>query len=351
MLKINVKKQLGQLALEANLQIPARGVTALFGLSGSGKTSLINLVSGLVHPDEGYISLNDRVLVDQSKAICIPAYQRHIGYVFQDARLFPHYTVKGNLCYGIKKIDLAKFDDIVSLLGIGHLLKRYPITLSGGEKQRVAIGRALLTQPEILLMDEPLSALDLPRKRELMSYLETLSKKIDIPILYVTHSIEELLRLAEYVVLLDEGKVRAFDRLESIWENPLFLPWKLEDEQSAVLSLPILHNNTGYQVTALGLQQQQIWIKAQQAEVGENIRICIKGSDVSLSLTQPEKTSIRNILHGKVKRIVERENRVDVQIEIDEKPIWSTISKWALEDLALQLGQPVFAQIKAVSVL
>ncbi|MDP9501083.1 molybdenum ABC transporter ATP-binding protein ModC [Bisgaard Taxon 45] len=351
MLKINVKKQLGQLALQANLHIPERGVTALFGLSGSGKTSLINLVSGLVHPDEGHISLNDRVLVDKAKAICIPAYQRHIGYVFQDARLFPHYTVKGNLCYGIKKTDQGMFDDIVSLLGIGHLLKRYPITLSGGEKQRVAIGRALLTRPEILLMDEPLSALDLPRKRELMSYLETLSKKIDIPILYVTHSIEELLRLAEHVVLLDEGKVIAFDRLEAIWENPLFLPWKLEDEQSAVLSLPILQNHTDYQVTALGLQQQQIWIKAQQAEVGENVRICIKGSDVSLSLTQPEKTSIRNILHGKVKRIVERENRVDVQIEIDGNAIWATISKWALEDLGLQLGQPIFAQIKAVSVV
>ncbi|MGC7559322.1 molybdenum ABC transporter ATP-binding protein ModC [Pasteurella sp. PK-2025] len=353
MLNINVKKQLGQLSLQANLQIPSKGVTALFGLSGSGKTSLIHLVSGLLHPDEGRISLNDRVLVDTEKKICLPAYQRNIGYVFQDARLFPHYSVKGNLCYGIKQANPAQFDEIVSLLGIGHLLKRYPITLSGGEKQRVAIGRALLTNPEILLMDEPLSALDLPRRRELMAYLETLSKQIQIPILYVTHSLDELLRLAENVVLLNEGQVLAYDSLEAIWENPRFLPWKLDDEQSAVLALPVFAHKTSYKMTALsfGEQSQLIWIKQQAQNMGEKVRICIKGSDVSLSLTQPEKTSIRNILQGRVSRIVTRENRVDVQVEIHEKAIWATISKWALDALALSVGQSVFAQIKAVSVV
>lgn len=354
MLQINVKKQLGNLNLDVNLQIPARGVTALFGLSGSGKSSLINLVSGLVHPDEGAILLNQRILVDKATNICIPAYQRHIGYVFQDARLFPHYTVKGNLCYGVKAFEQTEFDYIVSLLGIEHLLKRYPITLSGGEKQRVAIGRALLTKPEILLMDEPLSALDLPRKRELMTYLEKLSKEIEIPILYVTHSIDELLRLAENVVLLEDGKVRAYDSLEAIWENPLFLPWKLEDEQSAVLSLPVLENKTSYKMTALSLGElchQKIWIKEQNVNVGDKVRICIKGSDVSVSLVMPQKTSIRNILEGTISNIVVRENRVDVQIAIADKHLWATISKWALEDLGLQIGQTVFTQVKAVSVV
>ncbi|MDO5054405.1 MAG: molybdenum ABC transporter ATP-binding protein ModC [Pasteurella oralis] len=351
MLHINVKKQLGNFVLEADLAIPAQGVTAIFGLSGSGKSSLINLVSGLVKLDQGKISLNQRVLVDTVNNICLPAYQRHIGYVFQDARLFPHYSVKGNLLYGVAKFDQQEFDYIVELLGIAHLLKRYPITLSGGEKQRVAIGRALLTKPEILLMDEPLSALDLPRKRELMTYLEKLSKQIQIPILYVTHSLEELLRLAQRVVLLDEGKVRAYDLLENIWENPLFLPWKLEDEQSVVLSLPVSQHNADYQMTALALAQQQIWIKAQDCPISEKMRICIKGSDVSISLLMPEKTSIRNILQGKVRKIVQSENRVDVQIALDDKIIWATISKWAFKELDLQLEQTVFAQVKAISVV
>lgn len=351
MLQIKVKKQLGQLALEADLSIPSQGVTAIFGLSGSGKSSLINLVSGLVKLDQGSISLNQRVLVDTYQNICIPAYQRKVGYVFQDARLFPHYNVKGNLLYGASNVDPQQFHYIVELLGIGHLLKRYPITLSGGEKQRVAIGRALLTNPEILLMDEPLSALDLPRKRELMTYLEKLSKEIQIPILYVTHSIDELLRLAERVVLLDEGKVLAYDLLETIWENPLFLPWKLEDEQSAVLLLPVSQHHSHYKMTALSLMNQEIWIKQQDCQIGEKKRICIKGSDVSISLHVPKKTSIRNILQGQVSHIIERENRIDVQITVGDKAIWSTISKWAFEDLALHINQPVFAQVKAISVL
>ncbi|SUC09685.1 molybdate ABC transporter ATP-binding protein ModC [Pasteurella canis] len=351
MLHINAKKQLGHFILEADLTIPAQGVTAIFGLSGSGKSSLINLVSGLVKLDQGSISLNQRVLVDTAKSICLPPHQRRIGYVFQDARLFPHYNVRGNLLYGVEKFDQQEFDYIVDLLGIEHLLKRYPITLSGGEKQRVAIGRALLTKPEILLMDEPLSALDLPRKRELMTYLEKLSKQIQIPILYVTHSLDELLRLAQRVVLLDGGKVQAYDLLENIWESPLFLPWKLEDEQSAVLSLPVVQHHTDYKMTALALAQQQIWIKAQDCPIGERMRICIKGSDVSISLLMPEKTSIRNILKGKVHKILEREHRVDVQILLEGNVIWATISKWALKELDLQLEQSVFVQVKAVSVV
>ncbi|MDQ6589427.1 MAG: ATP-binding cassette domain-containing protein, partial [Haemophilus parainfluenzae] len=177
MLYINVQQQLGRLTLRADLQLPTQGVTAIFGLSGSGKTSLINLVSGLTHPDQGFIRLNDRTLVDVENGENLPVHQRKIGYVFQDARLFPHYNVKGNLRYGMKNVSREDFDYIVQLLGIEPLLKRYPLTLSGGEKQRVAIGRALLTDPDILLMDEPLSALDVPRKRELMQYLESLSKE------------------------------------------------------------------------------------------------------------------------------------------------------------------------------
>lgn len=351
MLHIDVKKQLGTLPLEAHLDIPSQGVTALFGLSGSGKSSLINLVSGLINPDEGVIALNDRELFNSTENVCVPINQRNIGYVFQDARLFPHYTVNGNLRYGMKNTSKDEFNYIVELLGIGHLLKRYPITLSGGEKQRVAIGRALLTDPEILLMDEPLSALDLPRKRELMNYLERLSKEINIPILYVTHSLDELLRLAERVVLLTNGKVEAYDVLESIWESPLFLPWKQENEQSAVLSLPVFMHNPSYKMTALSIGDQNIWINQVEAQINEKVRICIHSSDVSISLNKVEKSSIRNTLYGRIVKILELENRVDLKLDIGGKHLWASISKWSFHDLALQLGQLVYAQIKAISVM
>ena len=351
MLHIDVKKQLGTLPLEAHLDIPSQGVTALFGLSGSGKSSLINLVSGLIYPDEGVIALNDRELFNSAENVCVPINQRNIGYVFQDARLFPHYTVNGNLRYGMKNTSKDEFNYIVELLGIGHLLKRYPITLSGGEKQRIAIGRALLTDPEILLMDEPLSALDLPRKRELMNYLERLSKEINIPILYVTHSLDELLRLAERVALLTNGKVEAYDVLESIWESPLFLPWKQENEQSAVLSLPVFMHNPSYKMTALSIGDQNIWINQVEAQINEKVRICIHSSDVSISLNKVEQSSIRNTLYGRIVKILELENRVDLKLDIGGKHLWASISKWSFHDLALQLGQLVYAQIKAISVM
>ena len=351
MLHIDVKKQLGTLPLEAHLDIPSQGVTALFGLSGSGKSSLINLVSGLINPDEGVISLNDRELFNSVENVCVPINQRNIGYVFQDARLFPHYTVNGNLRYGMKNTSKDEFNYIVELLGIGHLLKRYPITLSGGEKQRVAIGRALLTDPEILLMDEPLSALDLPRKRELMNYLERLSKEINIPILYVTHSLDELLRLSERVVLLANGKVEAYDVLENIWDSPLFLPWKQENEQSAVLSLPVFMHNPSYKMTALSIGDQNIWINQVEAQINEKVRICIHSSDVSISLNKVEQSSIRNTLYGRIVKILELENRVDLKLDIGGKHLWASISKWSFHDLALQLGQLVYAQIKAISVM
>ena len=297
------------------------------------------------------ISLNDRELFNSVENVCVPINQRNIGYVFQDARLFPHYTVNGNLRYGMKNTSKDEFNYIVELLGIGHLLKRYPITLSGGEKQRVAIGRALLTDPEILLMDEPLSALDLPRKRELMNYLERLSKEINIPILYVTHSLDELLRLAERVVLLTNGKVEAYDVLESIWESPLFLPWKQENEQSAVLSLPVFMHNPSYKMTALSIGDQNIWINQVEAQINEKVRICIHSSDVSISLNKVEQSSIRNILYGRIVKILELENRVDLKLDIGGKHLWASISKWSFHDLALQLGQLVYAQIKAISVM
>lgn len=225
MLQINLQKQLGEFSLEVDLLIPNQGITGIFGVSGSGKSSLINLISGLMTPDRGFIRLNDRTLVDIEQKMNLPPQQRNMGYVFQDARLFPHYKVKGNLLYGTKSFDQQVFDHIVELLGIDHLLQRYPFSLSGGEKQRVAIGRALLSQPDILLMDEPLSALDLPRKNELLQYLEKLSQEVQIPILYVTHSLDELERLADRVILMEQGRVRAYGDCQEVLQTTAFQTW------------------------------------------------------------------------------------------------------------------------------
>lgn len=356
MLEIKIEKQLGQMQLIADIVVPNSGITAIFGLSGAGKSSLINIVSGLLHPDQGYIKINQRTLVDIQKKILLKPEQRKIGYVFQDSRLFPHYTVKGNLLYGMKQKEPEKLAELVELLGINALLNRYPASLSGGEKQRVAIGRALLTSPEILLLDEPLSALDLPRKVELMDYLEKLAQQVHIPILYVSHSLDELLRLADRVILLDKGKVVAFDTLETVWHSLAFQRWnRQQNEQSAVFSLPIKQKNDEYQMVLLQLGQQALWINGEcTRHIGETVRVCIKSSDVSIARLAPQQSSIRNVLSVVIEQIIEQENRVDILLSLSDNiqyKLWSSISKWSSHALQLKIGQAVFAQIKTVAVV
>ncbi len=215
--------------------LPASGITAIFGVSGAGKTSLINAISGLTHPQSGQIALNDRLLFDRDSGINLPPEKRRIGYVFQDARLFPHYRVRGNLRYGMAPKMKAQFGALVTLLGLDALLDRYPASLSGGEKQRVAMGRALLTAPDLLLLDEPLASLDLPRKRELLPYLQRLAKQVKIPLLYVSHSLDEILQLANQVLVLDNGNVKAFGALEKVWGSSAMRPWLPAAERSSVL--------------------------------------------------------------------------------------------------------------------
>jgi molybdate transport system ATP-binding protein len=210
MLDVRVEKRLGEFHLKAALQAP-RGVTALFGPSGAGKTSLVNLMAGLLEPDSGRIALGEKVLFDSSRKISLPPEQRGVGLVFQDGRLFPHMSVKSNLMYGLRLVPPQRrhlgFDEVVELMGIGHLLKRRPAKLSGGEKQRVAVGRALLSSPRLLLMDEPLASLDQARKQEVLPFLARLPKKLDLPIIYVSHSSREVNYLADRVINLSQGEI------------------------------------------------------------------------------------------------------------------------------------------------
>ncbi|MGC6386181.1 molybdenum ABC transporter ATP-binding protein ModC [Ewingella sp. S1.OA.A_B6] len=350
MLKLDFSQQLGDLTLEVTQNLPAQGITAIFGLSGAGKTSLINAIGGLTRPDCGRISLNERVLSDTDKGIFLPPEKRRIGYVFQDARLFPHYRVQGNLQYGMAASMRDQFDNIVALLGIGPLLSRFPLTLSGGEKQRVAIGRALLTAPELLLMDEPLAALDLPRKRELMPYLEKLAKEVSIPILYVTHSLDEILRLADKVLVLDNGKVLAMGDLETVWASNIMRPWLPREEQSSVLNVSVLEHHPRYEMTALAIGDQRLWIAKVDAPEGTPMRVRVNAADVSLVL-QPtaNNSSIRNVLPAKVLECLDIGTQVEVKLAMADHILWARITPWARDELMVRPGQWLYAQIKSVS--
>ena len=350
MLQIDIRQRLGDLGMEVTADVPVKGITAIFGVSGAGKTSLINAVAGLTRPQQGRIILNDRILFDAERRIFLPPEARRVGYVFQDGRLFPHYRVRGNLFYGMAPSMRPQFDGIISLLGIGHLLKRYPATLSGGEKQRVAIGRALLSAPEILLMDEPLASLDLLRKRELLPYLERLAKEVEIPVLYVTHSLEEILQLAERVLILDNGKMKAFGTLEAVWASRALRPWLPREEQSSVLQVAVAEPHPDYPMTALSLGKQRLWVGRVSQPVGTPLRIRIAAADISLALTPPLGSTIRNILPATVSECLTVGDQVEVMLDIEGHTLWARISPWARDELGLHAGMPVYAQIKSVSI-
>ncbi|MGF7225661.1 molybdenum ABC transporter ATP-binding protein ModC [Pantoea agglomerans] len=350
MLSLNIMQQQGDHVLEVDLQIPAKGITAIFGVSGAGKTSLINAISGLTQPQRGRIQLHDRLLFDAEQKIALPPEKRRIGYVFQDARLFPHYRVRGNLQYGMAPKMKAQFDSLVSLLGLEALLPRFPLSLSGGEKQRVAIGRALLTAPDILLLDEPLASLDLPRKRELMPYLQKLAKQVDIPMLYVSHSLEEILQLADNVLVLDAGKVKAFGPLERVWSSSAMRPWLPVSELTSVLRVQVLEQHPDYPMTALSLGDQHIWVSRVNQPVKTPLRIRIASADVSLALQPPQHSSIRNILPAQVVELLEVGDQVEVKLRIGISELWARITPWARDELGIRPDQWLYAQIKSVSV-
>lgn len=350
MLELNFSQTLGAHCLQINESLPASGITAVFGVSGAGKTSLINAISGLTQPQHGRIVLNGRVLNDAEQGVSLAPEKRRIGYVFQDARLFPHYKVRGNLRYGMAKSMADQFDKLVSLLGIEALLDRLPGSLSGGEKQRVAIGRALLTAPELLLLDEPLASLDIPRKRELLPYLQRLAREINIPMLYVSHSLDEILHLADKVLVLEGGQVKAFGNLEEVWGSSVMHPWLPQDQQSSILHVTVLEHHPHYAMTALALGDQHIWVNKLDKPLQSAVRVRIQATDVSLVLQPSQHTSIRNVLHAKVLQCYDDNGQVEVQLDVSGRTLWARISPWARDDLAVKPGQWLYAQIKSVSI-
>jgi len=353
-LSVDVRHRLGSLTLEAAFT-SARGITAVFGASGCGKTSLVNVIAGLIRPDFARISVGDTVLIDTAKGIDMPPHKRRIGYVFQEARLFPHMTVEANLAYGEwftpKPERYAARAQILDLLGIGHLLKRRPRDLSGGEKQRVAIGRALLASPRLLLMDEPLASLDAARKAEIMPYLERLRDEVKIPIVYVSHSVAEVMRLASDVAVLAQGRLVAFGPAAEIAQRLDLVPAEEREEGGVIIDMQVAAHDEGFGLTRLSSPAGNIFVPGRLGPTGSPARVRIRARDVMLALEEPKHISALNILRGTVAEITHADGAsVNVRLDCGGAAVMARITRHSATALKLAPGTPAFAVVKAVSV-
>ncbi|HEY2336134.1 MAG TPA: molybdenum ABC transporter ATP-binding protein [Burkholderiales bacterium] len=354
MLDVDVRCRVGGFALDAAFSTNA-GVTALFGRSGAGKTTLLNLIAGLTRPESGRITVGGRTLYDAATGINLPAHARRVGYVFQEGRLLPHLTVRHNLLYGNyfnrKQSHVIGFDAAIELLGIAHILERRPGALSGGEKQRVAIGRALLANPEVLLLDEPLASLDAPRKAEILYYVERLRDELRVPIVYVSHSLDEVVRLANTVVLISDGKVLGAGELREIMSRAELRPYLGRHEGGAVIEAQVAGQDLESGLARLDFAGGTLEIPDVEGLPGERVRVRVRARDVSIATSRPTGLSIRNVLAGTVVALGEEDGpSLDVQLDLHGTALLARITRKSAAELGLRPGLPVFALIKSVSI-
>jgi molybdate transport system ATP-binding protein len=345
------KHSYGEFCLDVDLHLPSRGVTAVFGPSGCGKTTLLRCIAGLEHAIDGRLEIDGEIW--QGPATWFPVYQRPLGFVFQEASLFGHLTVLGNLDYGRRRSkSSANMDHIIALMGIEHLLQRKPEHLSGGEKQRVSMARALATQPRLLLMDEPLASLDHQRKQEIMPFLERLHRDLDIPVLYVTHAPDEVARLADYVLVMRDGKVQMQGSLQEALSR-LDLPAQLGNDRGSVIEGRLAFLDTQWGLVRVDFDGGSLWTKDQGMAVGTAVRVGIQASDVSLALQKPEGSSIQNLLPGMVDALADDEHpaQVLVRVRVGGSLLLASVTRRAVADLQLLPGTPVWTQIKSVALL
>ncbi len=353
-LSVDIQHQLDGFHLKANFTAPS-GVTALFGASGSGKTSVINAVAGLIQPDQGDIALNGVDFLSTRKGLNLPPHKRGVGYVFQDSRLFPHMSVLRNLRFGGrmqgKAPNAALEGKIFDMLALGSLLDRMPVDLSGGEKQRTAIGRALLAEPTLLMMDEPLAALDERRKQEILPYLERLRDEAGLPILYVSHSVSEVARLANHLVVMQDGQVVQSGAATDVLSDLNSAQHIGADSLGAVITAQVqAHDRDG--MTVLHTEGGPLYLPNLPADIGSQHRLRIKAQDVMLSLSEPVGISALNCLKGVISDIqTHPAGGVLVQITCADSRILSRITQRSLAALSLQKGQQIFAVVKSVSLV
>ena len=354
MLSVNITQAFGSFRLETQFEVEEGSITAIFGKSGAGKTSTINAIAGLTRPDVGVIQIGNKTLFDQNLRISLPFYKRQIGYVFQDDRLFPHMTVRNNLIYGTpKNRDVANslnLTDITGLLELAPLLERRPRTLSGGEKQRVAIGRALLSNPKLLLMDEPLASIDVQHRFEILPFIQRVREKTGITIIYVTHALEEVIFIADQIILLSEGRVTAQGTVEEIMSRLDLHPMTSRFDAGAVISAIYSGYDREFDLGELSFDGGTLRIAGLNAEIGIHLRAHIRARDVSLMLDKPKDTSVLNVFKGELIEIRHEDGpQLDLLINIGT-PLIARITRKSLNDLNLDIGSKVYAMIKAVAI-
>lgn len=345
----------GDFCLDVDLALPGYGVSALFGHSGSGKTTILRAMAGLEHTPGGHFAIGDTVWQDDARGRFVPTHRREIGVVFQEASLFAHLDVRRNLGFGERRMPAAarrhRLDDVAELLGIGHLLDRMPSQLSGGERQRAAIARALLSAPRILLMDEPLAALDLKRKREILPYLERLHRELSIPIIYVSHSPEEVARLADHLVLLDQGRLVASGPLNAVLSR-IDLPMAFADDAGIVLDTTVDGHEEDH-LTRLRFPGGVIRVAQRPEPVGTPLRCRVHARNVSLALVPQPETSILNCVGATVVDLAPTDTPGQTLVRLDcaGEPLLARITERSVRKLDIQPGLAVRAQIKSVALL
>ena len=353
MIEVDVGLDLGTFKLSVAFA-DGQGITALFGQSGSGKSLTLNLIAGLLRPDRGFIRLDGEPLVDVAKGVFVPPHRRRIGLVFQDSNLFPHMSVKQNLLYGRwfapKFSREIEFDAVIDTLGIGALLARRPARLSGGERQRVAIGRALLSCPKLLLFDEPLAALDMARKLEIMPLIERIRDEFKVPIVYVSHAVEEVMRLAASVVVLEAGKVKAIGDPNEVFGAPA---GSLEDrfDRSSVLTVTVGPEDAAYGLTQLKHPAGTIWLAGPAGPPGRTVRIIVHASDVLLAIRPLSDVSVRNVLSGVIQSIQTNGPFAMTEIALEGGGRLAAVAtRQAIDDLHLEDGSRVLALVKTTAI-
>ena len=364
-LAIDIRLTRDEFSLRFDAELKLKGITAVFGPSGAGKTTLLRVVAGLEKGAVGRVALGDELWQDTDRRVMVPAHARHLGYVFQDGRLFPHLSVEGNLLFAAERAQRrnrggrapeadariaseTSMSAVVRALDLKNLLARKPDTLSGGEVQRVAMGRALLTAPRIMLLDEPLSALDLQRKAEIIPYVERLTGDFGVPVLYVTHNVDEVTRLASSMVLLAEGRMAAMGGVADILERVEL--WPITGRLEAGSVLEAIAGNTRDGMTSLDLQGETLRVPAIGVAAGKPVHLRVQARDVAVACERPERLSIRNVLPAIVVNIEFTESPfVELLLDVNGQHLRSRVTREAVEDLGLRVGQPVFALVKSVA--
>ncbi len=353
MIEVEFQAALPGAQFDVQFTAPGEGVTALFGRSGAGKSTIVEVVAGGRDVSRGRVIINGETFLDHAAGKNLPIEKRRIGFVFQDSRLFPHMRVQSNLLYGYKRASVVPFIEpkqAIELLGLEDLLQRRPHRLSGGERQRVAIGRALLAQPSILLMDEPLSSLDPPRKAELLPYIERLRDELKIPIVYISHDFNEVMRLADYLVVVDQGRIAKHGPLLELASDPELSPLIGRYEAGSVLACEIADHDERNALTRLSVGQHHLSVPIIDAEIGRDVRVRLRARDVAIALTEPKDTSIANRIPGVITELVARDGPyVDAGIDIGAGVVRSLLTRASVERLGLAPGTAVWALIRVVA--